>query len=138
MTVFVYEYFTARGIGREPGSPEHGIYREGRAMRDAVVEDFRRIPEVDVVVFPDLPAWGESNWAVVIAPEFDGILADAALRIGSQGGDLLGPTLEAIWLTSDKLLLAEHWRAHGVPTPATTDRQPTACEAFPVVWKPRF
>ena len=40
-------------------------------------------------------------------------------------------------LTSDKLALADRWRAHGVPTPATTARAPTACEAFPVVWKPR-
>jgi predicted ATP-grasp superfamily ATP-dependent carboligase len=138
MNVFVYEYLTATGVGRDPDSPEHGIYREGRAMRDAVIEDFRRIPGVNVAVFPDLPEPGGSNRAVVIAPEFDGILADAALRIGSQGGALLGPSLQAIRLTSDKLALSEHWRQRGVPTPATTDREPTACEAFPVVWKPRF
>jgi predicted ATP-grasp superfamily ATP-dependent carboligase len=50
---------------------------------------------------------------------------------------VLGPSREAVELTSDKLALAEHWRAHGVPTPATTEREPTQCEAFPVVWKPR-
>jgi predicted ATP-grasp superfamily ATP-dependent carboligase len=40
-------------------------------------------------------------------------------------------------LTSDKLALADHWREYGVPTPATTEREPTACAAFPFVWKPR-
>src|SRR5262249_32207778 len=40
-------------------------------------------------------------------------------------------------LSADKLALASHWRERGVRTPATTDREPTACEAFPVVWKPR-
>lgn len=49
----------------------------------------------------------------------------------------LGCTPDAIRLTADKLALANHWRTHGVPTPATTDRDPTPCEAFPVVWKPR-
>jgi predicted ATP-grasp superfamily ATP-dependent carboligase len=51
-------------------------------------------------------------------------------------GRLLGPSSDAIQLTSNKLRLSEHWREHGVPTPASTDREPTGCEPFPVVWKP--
>jgi len=53
------------------------------------------------------------------------------------GGQLLGPSLDAIKLTSDKLALSQHWREHGVRTPATTDREPTRCDVFPVVWKPQ-
>lgn len=133
MRVFVYEYLTARGVGREPGSPDHGMYREGLAMRDAVAADFGRIPGVEVVLNP--PA--EPCAAVLIAPETDGVLAGLADASDTAGFRRLGPTVGAIRLTTDKLALAEHWRSHGIPTPATTDREPTPCEAFPVVWKPR-
>src|SRR5215470_6827636 len=97
MRVFVYEYFTATGIGREPGSPDHGIYREGRAMRDALAEDLGRIPGVEVLPFADeATAVGETaflrtlrasadlsrgaNLAVPIAPELDDLLADVIVE----------------------------------------------------------
>jgi len=136
MRVFVFEYLTALGIGREPDSPDHGMYREGLAMRDAVVADFARIPGVEVAVSP-VEASRESDWHLVIAPESDGILAEFADALRLAGQRSLGSSVEAIRLTSDKLRLAGHWREHGVPTPATTEREPTPCEAFPVVWKPR-
>ncbi|MCE9568079.1 MAG: ATP-grasp domain-containing protein [Planctomycetes bacterium] len=185
MRVFVYEYLTALGIGRDPASPEHGMYREGLAMRDALIADFALIPDEAV------------HWSVVIAPESDGILArtaqqvlrglvsgnspptvsqsldtsptrgedktqeraslflpsplvgeggESSSRVGGKplvaerlalGSQLLGPSFHAIQLTSDKLALSQHWREHGVRTPATTDREPTRCEVFPVVWKPQ-
>lgn len=147
MRVFVYEYMTATGLGREPGSPEHGMYLEGRAMRDAVVYDFESIGNKEVFAFPDKAAPVEvewfaetcrrADWTLVVAPESDGILLGLASSVERIGSRLLGPSHEAIQLTSDKFALAEHWRARGVPTPATTDREPTPCEAFPVVWKPR-
>src|SRR5262245_48985227 len=147
MRVFVYEYFTANAIGREPDSPDHGIYREGRAMRDAAGEDFGRIPCVEVIALPDEnapidPDWFEgmarsADWTLVISPESNEMLACEAQLAEAAGGRLLGPSVAAIGLTSDKFALAEHWRSHAVPIPATTDREPTACEAFPLVWKPR-
>lgn len=147
MRVFLYEYMTATGSGRDPASPEHGMYLEGRAMRDALVEDFGRIPDVEVFAFPDEaapvePQWfldsvGVSHWTLVIAPETDAELLRFTSRVPGGGANLLGPTVEAVRLTSDKLALAEYWREHDVPAPATTDRAPTPCEAFPVVWKPR-
>lgn len=135
MRVFVYEYMTATGTGRAPGSPDHGMYLEGRAMRDAVVEDFRRVDGVTVSVYPDdtVPA-DEVCWELLIAPESHDILAGL---FETRGGRVLGSAVEAIRLTSDKLAMSEHWRANGVRTPATSDRLPTACELFPVVWKPR-
>ncbi len=149
MRVFVYEYMTATGTGREPGSPDHGMYREGRAMRDAVVSDFSGIAGVEAFAFPDEAApvegiWFEeqccgavSDWTIVIAPEADEVLRRYALLVGRDRGRLLGSSLAAIELTTDKLAMAQHWLAHGVRTPATSDREPTVCEAFPVVWKPR-
>ena len=147
MRVLVFEYLTAHGIGRDPAGPLHGMFREGRAMRDAVAADFRRLPdtEVETVAFsPGNDPEGElrrtarrCDYVVVIAPEHDGILGRYCRIVRQSTARLINPSPEAIELTSDKLALARHWRDHGVRTPATTDRVPTACEAFPVVWKPR-
>jgi tyramine---L-glutamate ligase len=149
MRVFVYEYMTATGTGREPGSPDHGMYLEGRAMRDARAEDWARIAGVEVVTLDqhveedgdfEHEIWRIAEgcrWSVITAPECGGILERYCWSVYTSAGRLLGPTPDAVRLTSAKLALAEHWREHSVPTPATTDREPTACEAFPVVWKPQ-
>ena len=140
--ILVYEHITALGIGRDPASVDHSLYREGRAMRDAVIADFERAGW-DVVASMDWQGDGisravtQTEAQVVIAPEFDGILTDLTRQIEAAGGKVLGPTSEAVALTSDKLRLAEHWRERGIPTPATSDREPTVCEVFPIVWKPR-
>lgn len=149
MRVFVYEYLTATGQGHDPASPEHGMYLEGRAMRDALIADFARVPGVELRVFdgfeddgddPEHELWRAAEWAewsLVIAPECGGQLARDCWAVRYSASKLLGGSPDAIELTSDKLRLAGHWRAHGVPTPATSEREPTACELFPVVWKPR-
>jgi predicted ATP-grasp superfamily ATP-dependent carboligase len=147
MRVFVYEYMTATGIGRDLRSPEHGMHLEGRAMRDALVNDFERIGIHEVFAFPDKAApveagWFDgvcrhADWTLIVAPESDGELLRYCDAVERVGGRLLGPSRDAIRLASDKLALAECWRTHNARTPATTEREPTACEAFPVVWKPR-
>ncbi|MBN9517960.1 ATP-grasp domain-containing protein [bacterium] len=147
MRVFVYEYLTALGVGAAPADPLHGMFREGAAMRAAVVADFAALPGCEVVTLDgvseaDEPAAvaahaGAADWSLVIAPEFDGVLTTRCRWVLDVGGRLLGPDLGAVELASDKFALAEHWRERGIPTPATTDREPTPCEAFPVVWKPR-
>ncbi|MDB5313729.1 MAG: hypothetical protein JWO38_7931 [Gemmataceae bacterium] len=147
LRVFVFEHLTAHGLGRDPADPIHPMYREGRAMRDAAVTDFGRVPGVEVFAFPDADvpvdsdrfhdAASVSDWTLVIAPECDDILTSLARAVESSGSTFLGPVVESVRLTSDKFALANHWREHGILTPATTGRHPTACEAFPVVWKPR-
>ncbi len=148
MRVFVYEYLTALGVGSGPADPLHPLHREGRAMRDAVAGDFERMPGVEVVVLGGVGPEDERDqfreavrscdWAVLIAPEFDAILERRCEWVDRDGGRLLGPAAGPVSFVADKLLLAERWRRCGVPAPATTDREPTGCEAFPVVWKPRF
>jgi predicted ATP-grasp superfamily ATP-dependent carboligase len=143
--VFVYEYLTATGTGRDPASPAHGLFREGRAMRDAVAADFARIPGVQVSTLDD--AADEARefaalalgavYTLVIAPEFDGILEERVRWAEGAGTLLLGPSADLVAFAGDKAAVAAQWRAHGVRTPATTTREPTPCEGFPVVWKPR-
>src|SRR5262249_17785497 len=100
MRVFVYEYMTATGIGRDPDSPEHGMYLEGRAMRDAVVDDFEHIGTEEVFAFPDKaapvdPEWFEevcrfSDWTLLIAPESAGALLGYLTSVERVRGHLLG------------------------------------------------
>jgi len=144
MRIFLYEHFSSREIGGDPSSPLHGIYREGRAMRDTVAADLHKLDRVEIVGLGeriDDDAFARfargAGWSLVIAPELEGELLRLASLVEEAGGRLLGPSIEAIRLTSDKLALAHHWREHGIPTPPTTDRAPTACDPFPLVWKPR-
>jgi predicted ATP-grasp superfamily ATP-dependent carboligase len=147
MRLFVYEYLTARGIGTDPDDPQHAIYLEGRAMRDAVVEDFERLPGCEVVTLvggsPDderarfREAVRSSEWTLLIAPEFDRILEQLCQWVYLDGGLLLGPPAAVVSVVADKLLVAQRWRQCGVPTAVTTDREPTSEGPFPLVWKPR-
>jgi predicted ATP-grasp superfamily ATP-dependent carboligase len=146
MRVFVYEHMTAQGIGREPNARDHGLYREGRAMRDTVAEDFGRIGGAEVVVLPesavpvDTYTFSDTangvDWTLVIAPEGEDTLVGLAEDVWPTNSRFLGPSGNAIRLTSDKLKLADHWYNNDIPTPATHDREPAPREAFPVVWKP--
>ena len=147
MRVFVYEYLTALGIGSDPADPLHGMYREGQAMRDAVAGDFERLPDTQAVTLGGVGPDDEEELfrrtvrscdrTILIAPEFDGILEQRCRWVYQNLGQLLGPREGPVSFTADKLLMAERWRRVHVRTPATTDREPTGCEAFPVVWKPQ-
>jgi predicted ATP-grasp superfamily ATP-dependent carboligase len=147
MRVFIYEHLTAQGAGREPDDPGHGMYLEGRAMRDAVAEDFARVAGVEVFTFPDdgpavdrymfADAANGADWAVVIAPESEGTLADLAEEVWPTGSRFLGPSAAAIRRAADKLALAAHWYDNDVPTPETWDRAPSPRDPFPVMWKPQ-
>src|SRR5205814_5602634 len=61
--------------------------------------------------------------------------------VEESGGKLLGSSLDAVKLTSDKLALGRHLQRHGVATPES-DRfvpgQAIPHARFPMVWKPRF
>lgn len=127
--VFVYEYCTATGLGRDQSDPAHSLFREGRAMRNAVAADFAAVPGVAMAESAD-----EADWAVIIAPEFDGILAKTTGAIGCR---LLGPSPDAVAVTSDKLALAHLWQANGVPTPRTVPIDLFDEVGFPCVFKPR-
>ena len=107
MRIHIYEHLTATRLGKNPASPEHGMYVEGRAMRDALAADFGRIPGVTLSE--------DADWTIFIAPPRELV----ALRLATKSR-VLGPSVEALELTGNKLRTFQHWRAHGVPTPTTT------------------
>lgn len=138
MRVFVYEHICATGLGRDPASPEHSLFVEGRAMLSAITADFATVPGVEVVPFPDggdfVRLAASADWTLVIAPETGGELERLAQSVLVAGGQLLGPSPDAVAATSDKIRLADLWYQDGVPTPRTFDDGPIE---FPVVCKPR-
>jgi predicted ATP-grasp superfamily ATP-dependent carboligase len=137
-------------------------------MLAAAVEDFRRADGVEVVTLLDerRRAEIEGRWpgvavtwvapgaepdafrttaagadhALVIAPEFHGLLEERCRWAEAAGCRLLGPSPDAVALTADKLGLARHLDRAGVPTPYTVPWMRSVVESppSPCVVKPRF
>jgi predicted ATP-grasp superfamily ATP-dependent carboligase len=145
MRIFVYEWCVALGLGQDKSDPAHSLYREGKAMRDALAEDFRAVPGITVLTCDGVTPSEEerrfrelaqlADFTVAIAPEFDGILATRVSWV--PAGRWLGSSLDAIRLTSDKLELAQAWQTENVPTPWTTPVADWPSDRVPVVMKPR-
>lgn len=164
MRLFVSEYVC--GGAWADGALTGSLAAEGRAMLTAIVADAARIPRMEVVTTWDarlgLPPWrdvdvvvvtspdeerqsfrrlaAECDATFVIAPEFDGILAERCRIVEAASGRLVGPSSAAVELCGDKWRLARHLEAAGVCTISTHvfdhDAFPTKI-TFPAVIKPR-
>lgn len=150
-TVFLYEDVTATWAGGDNQSPPaSSLLAEGRAMLDAVTADFQKFADVRLLdswrrdfVSAGLTTEAEfrrharsADFSLVIAPECGGRLELLAREVLQAGGNLLGPSPDAIHLTADKLSLVRHWEANGVRTPETwlPGNEPVD---LPLVFKPR-
>lgn len=162
MNVFLWEALCAGAVG--DASPS--LLAEGRAMLTALTTDVLRIdgcriatiagdeplaaelrmddrvtvhiatdPQIERTRFQQLAAECDRTW--IIAPEIDGCLAERTRLAQSAGGRVVGPTLEAIELASDKLATARHLEAHGIPAIKTRPFDPATVTEFPCVIKPR-
>jgi predicted ATP-grasp superfamily ATP-dependent carboligase len=163
MRVFVYEHLCGRALAA-PGAVS--LRTEGWAMLAAVVEDFARCPGVEPIallhpsLFPFAAGWpagvrieaaegdeetrfrtlaASADGTLVIAPEFDDILATRCRWVEEAGGRLLGPSAAAVRRTADKLELSQWFFDAGIPTPPAL---PLPCAApppwpLPRVCKPR-
>jgi predicted ATP-grasp superfamily ATP-dependent carboligase len=166
--VFVFEFITGGGsFDAELRPVPENLLREGAAMAGALVSDLAAVDGVRVSTLVDhrLPAThlpsecdlsrvrsadevedvfrdraGRADWSVVIAPEFDGHLLKWCRFVIDAGGRLLGPSIDAIELASDKHRTAERLRANGVRAPngvVLVANQPLAESIeFPAVLKP--
>ena len=140
------------------------LFREGRAMLAAVLEDLCRCPGVSVVTRLDPVLWRgwpcPENLTVHTArpgTEADDVCSLARGRLHAAdctgvpghswhacqwveeaGGRLLGPSWHDVGLAADKYRLAEHLWRRGVPTPPTNLWAWEAVRlGFPLVVKPR-
>ena len=168
MRIFVYEFVTGGGwYSWGEGVPPESLVREGMAMAAAIVADLATLGHTDVVLlrdhrfdhppcgcvrtvlvasrFEELAAFKqlatESDWTIVIAPEFSGFLAQRSAIVEKLGGRLLGPDLATIRLTSDKHRTAEHLAQRNIPVPRGLPLEPHAslpiAFTYPAVLKPR-
>jgi predicted ATP-grasp superfamily ATP-dependent carboligase len=157
MHIFLYEYTCALG---RTGS----LHTEGWAMLRAVTEDFAKVPGAETITLLaetctaqlGQHCWratgdkeeesfrklaGQADFTLVIAPEFDDILAERCRWVLEAGGRLLGSEPEAVSAAADKLHLAARLKECSVPSPPTemaSDDQPRRWFQFPAVCKPRF
>jgi predicted ATP-grasp superfamily ATP-dependent carboligase len=162
MRILVHEWVTGGGLaGREiPPSWE----AEGRAIRRALADEFRRLDRVDVIVtlderfsvddpdpnpIPVAPGREEEilqglvrecDYTVLIAPETGGVLTARSALVERAGGRSLGSSPQAVAVASDKRRLARQLASRGIPTPPTEPlpRQPgpPPGTTYPVVIKP--
>jgi predicted ATP-grasp superfamily ATP-dependent carboligase len=86
-------------------------------------------------------AAAESDWSLVIAPEFGRVLETRCRWVEGAGGRLLGSTPDAVALTADKLALGRYLDVVGVPTPLPQRGVDSGCAPLAgplVVCKPRY
>ena len=170
MLIFVYEFLTGGGLFRDDTwPPAMSLLSEGRAMVEAIAIDLAKIKDVQVVVLQDkrlddlrmtgdviirpvasaaqaAEAFAElsatADWTIVIAPEFDGLLASCCQKVLDCGGRLLGPSPQIVQLAANKETTALHLRQHDIPVPYgfalpggdLESTEPFDC--FPAVLKP--
>jgi predicted ATP-grasp superfamily ATP-dependent carboligase len=159
MRVFVYEYTCAAAA---PGQIATSLAAEGRAMWQALVQDFADLAGIEVLTqlhpeFGPVPEWRSvqverrvpeedgfralarrADACLIIAPEFGKLLANRCQWVLECGSRLLGPSPGAVTLTADKLALSRHLRRHGVPTPETFLAADVHAKlTFPSICKPR-
>lgn len=156
--ILVHEWASGGGaLGRPVPA---GLAREGQAMRDALAEDLRAIPGVEVVMTVDprfpprapLPgvrvvrrfdaALRGADAAWVIAPETRGRLGRLARRVSDAGVRLLGSSPAAIAHVTDKGRLPDLCARLGIPHPETRRARPPDARriasvlGYPLVVKP--
>jgi predicted ATP-grasp superfamily ATP-dependent carboligase len=158
-------------LAQPDSPPHGGLLREGAAMLTAVAADFAALADTQVTVLWDarlatprdlertrnvklvlIHSPGEhrdqlaacatrADYALVIAPEFDGHLQSIAQDVVQSGGRLISPDPEFIDLASDKHRTAAHLSAHGVNVPVGIPLEAgqtlPADFSYPAVLKPR-
>ncbi len=167
MHIFLYEWITGGGLVEEPSPLPPSLLAEGTAMLTALASDFSGIEGVKVSVLRDmrlgdlaLPGCNvvevhssshrldeierlaaEADHALIIAPEFDGILADTLRHVRRGSSEVIAPSDEFVTLTADKHQTATRLAASEVPVPsavllaADVEKLPTDV-GYPAVLKP--
>ena len=159
MRLFIYEVVSGGGLGSDP--PE-SLRREGMTMLRAAASDFCRVQGIHVGTLLDdrhaepighecrrkqshLPfddfhgCVVQADTVLVIAPEYQDLLANLSRTVLRAGRHLLGCLPDAVDVAGDKLATARHWQGRHVPTPAVEAATSAPPESMPPPWvcKPR-
>ena len=162
--VFIWEYLCGGACFAEP--LDGSLAREGRAMLLALVEDFLQVEgcrvattwdarlgafplagvDVRVITKDDearvfVGELGRCDAALVVAPEFEGILEARTAQVEASGVRCLGSSTDAVRICADKLACHQRLADAGVPTittKAVRDDLIPCDDEFPLVCKPRF
>lgn len=168
MKIFIYEFLTGGGfysLGQPPQSAP-SLLREGLAMAEALAVDFVALGQTEVHLLRDArvevdvpgcqihavrdesdereqfsAAAAAADWTIVIAPEFNHLLAERCGWVREAGGRLLGAGDATVRLAADKQATCEHLAADGLSVPngiavAAGSSLPAAFN-YPAVLKPR-
>jgi predicted ATP-grasp superfamily ATP-dependent carboligase len=129
--LLLFEFFVAGGRIAGETTPE-SLRAEGRAMLTALADDFQNAAGCEVRIAMSeaeiIASSANFDWTLIIAPEIDGHLLRLAAVPQSR---LLGGSLSAIHIASDKSLTADYLHAHGVLGTSTDIRSGEPCVCKP-------
>jgi predicted ATP-grasp superfamily ATP-dependent carboligase len=116
MKVLIFEYITASGEASE------SLQREGQMILDALLENFAKLADVEVIVanqndFQNQLKTVDAAW--IIAPEFDGVLERFCRDVENENKILLTSPSKAVALTASKLTTFQILHAAKIQTVAT-------------------
>lgn len=116
MKVLIFEYITASEETSE------NLRHEGQMMLNALLANFEKIPNVDVIVatkneFHNQLKIVDAAW--IIAPEFDGILEHYCQLVENENKILLTSPAKAVALTANKFTTFQTLIAAKIPTVPT-------------------
>lgn len=146
MRVFLFEFVSGGGWWKvDPTArPPKSLLREGKTMLAALASDLAAIDGCEVIFLQDrrvrtpvevpgaqrVTVTGpndlfrrfrdlapQTDFGVIIAPEFNGYLSDWAAKWRLLDGTLLGPSNEFMRLAESKSRTAEHLATFGLPVP---------------------
>lgn len=154
MRVVLFEWCASGGFA----GGDAAIAREGRMMLEALAADAAKDAALEATVLVEagraleLPARTrclavpaaasvatlvaaaqEADWAVVVAPETDGILAGLVRAVRAAGGRALAPGDRVIEIASDKQATVDALASRGLPVPA--GRALAAGEPLPAAFR---
>jgi predicted ATP-grasp superfamily ATP-dependent carboligase len=150
MRLFVYEYCCSGALAGQPLAQP--LRREGWTMLQSLLADLSGCPGVQLITMVDQasardPAGeaalfthlaSQADAALVIAPEFTGLLYDRCRWVEEVGVRLLGPGSATIQQVTDKLALGRLWEQARVRTPSIWSEASEPSRRFPLVVKPRW
>lgn len=112
MKIAVYDYFTATGAHYAP------VWIEGNSMLKAAAEDLRKAGH-EVHIADSIPPKKPVDLVLIIAPSTGRTLYNLINACEDEGLDVMDSPSTAVFLATDKALMAKNMELHGIRTVKT-------------------